>query len=185
MNQYAHSLATAHDQRAVTAEPAPTRRAKTSNNPLSRINGNTRRGRRFSDLLRSYLRAMGNPIEANRQADAIAAAELKCAAEDLRARLLAGNAGVAEVEQIIRLENAADRAVRKLGKLGAASAGSTLAEHLAARYGQAEAEPAATEAADDDQELASEARAADDAPAESDEGGDCHDGDDGEEAAEA
>jgi hypothetical protein len=171
MNQYAHSISTAHDQRAVTAEPAPTRRAKTSNNPLSRINGNTRRGRRFSDLLRSYLRAMGNPVEANRQADAIAAAELKCAAEDLRARLLAGpNAGLADVEQIIRLENAADRAVRKLRiEPGAAPAGPTLEEHLA---------KLARERVDDGNVVDDEG----DAPAESDEGGDRHDDDDGEEA---
>jgi hypothetical protein len=152
MNQHAYSSATAHDQRAVTAEPAPTRRAKTSNNPLSRINGNTRRGRRFSDLLRSYLRAMGNPVEANRQADAIAAAELKCAAEDLRARLLAGpNSGLADVEQIIRLENAADRAVRKLGiKPGAELAPRETYADLAARaQAQANVRRAAELAEDD------------------------------------
>lgn len=163
MNQHAHSMATAHDQRVVTAEPAPTRRAKTSNNPLSRINGNTRRGRRFSDLLRSYLRAMGSPVEANRQADAIAAAELKCAAEDLRARLLAGpNAGLADLEQIIRLENAADRAVRKLGLRPAGKAAAPVESYLElAAQVQAEASARRTielaaDEADDAETLASE-----------------------------
>ncbi len=93
---------------------------------------------------------MGNPGEANRQADAIAAAELKCAAEDLRARLLAGpNAGLADIEQIIRLENAADRAVRKLGiKPGAAPAGPTLEQHLAKLARDERADDAEDEAAD-------------------------------------
>jgi hypothetical protein len=145
MYQQPHSAAAVRDQRATMVEPAPTRRSKTSNNPLKRFNGNTRRGRRFSDLLRSYLRAMGNPVEANRQADALAAAELKCAAEDLRARLLAGpTVALGDLEQIVRLENLADRAVRKLGLRPAGKSAApavTLAEHLARRAAERAGKP--------------------------------------------
>jgi hypothetical protein len=107
---------------------------------------------------------MGNPTEAARQADALAAAELKVACEDARTGFLVGTGNLADIEQVVRLENLADRAVRKLGiKPGAAPAGPTLEQHLARL---------ARERTDDDNE--------DDASAESDEGGDRHDDDAGE-----
>ena len=56
---------------------------------------------------------MGNPADALAQANALAAAELKVAAEEARAKLLAG--GDIEPDQVVKLEGAAARAERKLG----------------------------------------------------------------------
>jgi hypothetical protein len=61
----------------------------------------------------AYLRAMGNPVDALAQANALAAAELKVATEDARAKLLAG--GNIDPDQVVKLEGAAARAERKLG----------------------------------------------------------------------
>jgi hypothetical protein len=95
----------------VPDEPAPQRRSRTSNNPLSRNSAATATGRRINDLLRSYLRAMSDH-SASAQADALRAAELMVAAEEARTKLLAGD-GDATIA--VRLENLAARAVRKLG----------------------------------------------------------------------
>jgi hypothetical protein len=55
---------------------------------------------------------MGNPSDVISQADALAAAELKVAAENARAKLLAG--GDIEPDAVVRLEGAALRAERRL-----------------------------------------------------------------------
>jgi hypothetical protein len=55
---------------------------------------------------------MGNPTSTIAQSAAISAAELVVAAEDARSKLLAGNG---DPDQVVRLENLAHRAVRKLG----------------------------------------------------------------------
>jgi hypothetical protein len=100
---------------------APSRcRSRTTNAPVkSRHNLNSAPGRRVSDLYRAALAAMGNPIDAVSQANALAAAELKVAAENERAKLLAG-AGNADA--LVRVENLAARAERKLGIKAGASA---------------------------------------------------------------
>jgi hypothetical protein len=118
-------------RRSATAEPITTRRAKTTNDPASRANLNTANGRRVADLYRSYLRAMGDPTDAIAQANVLAAAELTVAAETARVQLLAGKA---DVDQLVKLENLAARAIRRLGiKPGAtAAAGPTFADFLAA-----------------------------------------------------
>jgi hypothetical protein len=116
---------------AARVEPPSKRRARLTNNPFSgRTSGNTARGRRIADLMRSYLRAMGEPTDAVSQADALAAAELKVAAEDARARLLAGTG---DVDQTVRLENLAARSAKKLGIKPGKPAAPSLAEHLAKR----------------------------------------------------
>lgn len=74
---------------------------------------NTARGRRIADLVRAYLTALGNPIEVERQAEVIAAAELQVLAEEARAAALKQGGG--DLDQVIRVQGAADRAVRKLG----------------------------------------------------------------------
>jgi hypothetical protein len=114
--------------RAVTDARPLTSRSATTNKPLRRANGNTAAGRRVRDLYRALLAGMSNPDDV-RRAQALAAAELTVAAENARAELLAGQG---DVEQIVRLENLANRAVKRLG-LQAATApqGPTLAEHLA------------------------------------------------------
>jgi hypothetical protein len=110
---------------SATAEPITTRRAKTTNDPASRANLNTANGRRVADLYRSYLRAMGDPTDAVAQANVLAAAELKAAAEIARADLLAGKTTIGDV---VLLENTADRAVRRLDLRppGSAAPGLTL-----------------------------------------------------------
>lgn len=96
----------------VPDEPVPARRSRVSNDPFTRNNAGTARGRRVNDLLRSYLRAMSNRSNCFAQADALRAAELMVAAEEARAKLLAGDG---DADAVVRLENLAARAVRKLG----------------------------------------------------------------------
>jgi len=86
-------------------------RSATTNKPMRRANGNTAIGRRVRDLYRAYLAGMSNPDDATRAA-VLAAAELVVAAESARAKLLAGEG---DIEQIVRLENLANRAVKRLG----------------------------------------------------------------------
>ncbi len=122
-------------KRSALAVASPTQRARRTNDPLADINTKTARGRRIADLVRAYLSALGNPIEIERQAAVIAAAELQVLAEEARALALK-QIGHADLDQVIRLQGAADRAVRKLGlnhKRGEPEP--TLAEYLAARYG--------------------------------------------------
>jgi hypothetical protein len=63
-------------------------------------------------LYEAYITAMGNPSNVISQADALAAAELRVAAENARARLLSG--GDIEPDAVVRLEGAALRAERRL-----------------------------------------------------------------------
>jgi len=100
--------------RAVCDELPKKQRARRTNDPFSEFDTNTSRGRRLADLTRAYLQALGNPPEIERQAEAIAAAELQVLAEEARALALK-QVGHADLDQVIRLQGAADRAVRKLG----------------------------------------------------------------------
>jgi hypothetical protein len=142
--------------RAVTAAAQPAssaratallpkaRRARRTNDPFADIDVNTARGRRIADLVRAYLVALGNPPEIERQAEVIAAAELQVLAEEARALALK-QVGHADLDQVIRLQGAADRAVRKLGldRLRDAPARPvSLDEHLAATEAAAAAEAA-------------------------------------------
>jgi hypothetical protein len=96
----------------VEPDPHPMRRSRTTNDPTSRANQDTAAGRRLADLIRGFLAEMGNPRSPVAQADAIRAAELTVAAEDARAKLLAGDG---DANAVVRIENLATRAVRKLG----------------------------------------------------------------------
>jgi hypothetical protein len=98
--------------RGIAVEPSVVRRAKLTNRPLARANGNTASGRRIRDLYRALMVAMGNPTDTLAQANALAAAELRAASEAARSRLLAGDG---DADQVVRLEGAADRAERRLG----------------------------------------------------------------------
>jgi hypothetical protein len=115
--------------RSASATAPPTSRSATTNKPLRRANGNTAAGRRVRDLYRAFMAHLGNPGDTIVQANVLNAAELTAAAENERAKLLAGDG---DVEQIIRLENLASRAVRRLGvQPSAARPGAKLDEHLA------------------------------------------------------
>jgi hypothetical protein len=100
--------------RSVVIVASPTQRARRSNDPFADINTKTARGRRLADLTRAYLQALSNPPEIERQAEVIATAELQVLAEEARALALKA-VGHADLDQVIRLQGAADRAVRKLG----------------------------------------------------------------------
>jgi hypothetical protein len=72
---------------------------------------------------------MGTPSDPVTQAAILAAVELVVAAERARAKFLADGG---DIEQLIRLENLAARATRRLGvKPTSTSRPPTLAEHLA------------------------------------------------------
>ncbi len=100
---------------AFKAGPVPRcSRARRTNDPFAGIDRNTARGRRVADLVRSYLRALGNPADIGRQAQIIAAAELAVLAEEHRAAALREPAA-ADYEQLVRVQSVADRALRRLG----------------------------------------------------------------------
>jgi hypothetical protein len=93
-------------------EPHPMRRSCVTNNAVANANQATAPGRRVADLYRAYINAMGNPVCAIRQAEALAAAEHTQAAEAARVALRDGTGGTAEVA---RCERLAARAVARLG----------------------------------------------------------------------
>lgn len=107
-------------------------RSRTTNDPLAvRASGNTRTGRRIRDLYRAMMAKIGSTDDVIIQADVLAAAELKVAAEDARSRLLAGE--IVDPDHVVRLEGAAARAERKLAKYAVPAKPRTLAERLAER----------------------------------------------------
>lgn len=115
--------------RAVAGGQSLTNRSVTTNDPMrARADGRTSAGRRVRDLYRAYLAGVSNPDDACR-AQVLAAAELMVAAENARAELLAGGG---DVEQIVRLENLANRAVRRLGIKAAEAPRLTIREQLIA-----------------------------------------------------
>jgi hypothetical protein len=79
-----------------------------------RVNGRTPRGRRFRALYRSFMTKLPDD-DANASATALRAAELTIIAEDLRARIVAGE--VALDDQLVRIENLAARARREVARL--------------------------------------------------------------------
>lgn len=111
-------------------EPAAKQRARRTNNPNhGGVSKNTAAGRRVADLLRAFLREMGDPCDVVLQANALRAAELTTAGEIARGKLLSG---VGDADQVVKLENMAARAVRALNiRNKGATTGPTLAEYLA------------------------------------------------------
>jgi hypothetical protein len=105
-------LASAASPLATSAGPAPrppVACSRTTNDPLAGVPRNTAAGRRVADLFRAYVTALGNPTDTIALANALAAAELKAAAEDARRR------PDTDPDQLVRLENLAHRAERRLG----------------------------------------------------------------------
>jgi hypothetical protein len=127
-------------RKSVLDDPPIRRRSHRTNNPLSGIASNSVQGRRVADLVRAYLRQLGQPSDVRIQAQAIACAELAVLAEVTRTAALAnGMPDVNLLDQVIRLEAAAGRAQRKLGldtppkKSGGSSLGDLLRDDLAAQ----------------------------------------------------
>jgi hypothetical protein len=102
------------ENRTAITTKASTNRAAMTNDPLVRADGRRPQGRRLRDLYRSYLASLGNPVDTGTgtQAAILTASELVVAAEAARTTLLAGEG---DVDQVVRLENLAARALRRLG----------------------------------------------------------------------
>jgi hypothetical protein len=132
--------------RPTTAEPVKRLRARRTNDPFANLDMNTARGRRTADLVRAHLIALGNPSEIERQAAVIAAAEMQVLAEEARTAALR-EGPTADLDRVVRMQGAADRALRRLGiRPGAEPKPPSLAEHLAScaleRAGKSSGDPA-------------------------------------------
>lgn len=120
MNDRSASANTTPRGRGLTLPTPPRQRSRRTNCPLSAYSLKTARGRRIADLAGSFAAAAGNPTDPVRQAQIVAAAELAFLCEEARGAALQ-NPATANFEDIVRLENAAARALRALGiKPGAA-----------------------------------------------------------------
>jgi hypothetical protein len=111
------------------AELPSRQRARRTNDPLANLDMNTARGRRVADLVRAYLHALGNPSDVDRQAAIIAAAEMQVLAEEARASALK-QPGTIDLDQVVKIQGAADRAVRRLGIKPTAPKPDALREYL-------------------------------------------------------
>jgi hypothetical protein len=121
-------------QSATRRRPRLYGKAKVTNDPLSRTNGNTPEGKRTRDLYRCFMAEAGNPDSDTFRAAALAAAELTVVAEQARSAVLkSGN--IADLDQVVRVQGSADRALQRLGLKQHAAAkpapGQALADHLA------------------------------------------------------
>lgn len=108
-------------------------RSRVTNDPAAaRLNYNSRSGRRLRDLHSALVDKVGvSPDDVLLQADILRVAELRLAAENLRAAFLEGRS--ADADQIVRIENLAERAERRLNKSAKSVKPKTLADHAAAR----------------------------------------------------
>ena len=88
--------------------------------PEARLNGNSPAGRRIRDLFQAAMRRLDGPVDVVVQADVLAWAELKTAAENARARLLEGKDQSSN--ETVRLENLCRRAAASVGLEPAAGA---------------------------------------------------------------
>lgn len=101
--------------RTSIAAPSAANCSAATNRPASRWNLKTASGRRCRDLFRGYLAQLGNPTDAPTLALIVAAAEAIVLAEDARKECLAGGLNGLNAELMIRCENTAARALRRLG----------------------------------------------------------------------
>jgi hypothetical protein len=117
-------------RRSLVGERPKQQRGRRTNDPLATVNLNTAQGRRVADLTRAYLAALDAPVEIDRQAAVVAPAELQVLAEEARGAALREGAS-ADLDRVVRMQGAADRALRRLGiKPGAPARVQTLQEYL-------------------------------------------------------
>ena len=102
-------------------------RSRITNKPIARWKGNTSEGRRVRDLYRALMHKLGNPADMIMQARVMHAAELYVAVEAQRLRAVRGED--VNLDALVRLSNAADRAVRRLG-LRAAPSGPSFTDEV-------------------------------------------------------
>ncbi len=130
--------------RTASSVRSPRQRARRTNNPCAGTNRRTAEGRRIADLVEGYSEALGCPNDVVRLAAIVKTAELVALAEKLRSIALADPSG-SNLDQVVRAENAADRAVRRLGiRTAETKKAPSLSEYLASRQpskaGQGESE---------------------------------------------
>lgn len=99
------------DRRA-TATGSSRVRSRTTNAPADRL-GRTAEARRVRDLYAGYSKDLGAPTDVSTQALILACAEAMAVAEKARADYLAGRS--ADLNGVIRAENTANRALKRLG----------------------------------------------------------------------
>jgi hypothetical protein len=103
-------------ERSPAAKRAPTTRSKLTNRPRKQvISGNSAQGRRLLDLADAFAERLGgwSALSDMAAANVRKTAELTALAEQARRNALRN--GCADPDQLIRLENAAARAVKALG----------------------------------------------------------------------
>ena len=81
--------------------------------PAARLDGRSAIGRRVRDLFKALMARLGDPSDIVAQADIMALAELKAAAETARVCLLKGEKQ--NTNEIVRLENLVRRAEARVG----------------------------------------------------------------------
>jgi hypothetical protein len=97
---------------ATTRQRTASHRSAITSRPDARLNGNSPVGRRTRDLYRALSTRLGDPADIVTQANILAWAELKAAAEVARARLLQGGSNSNE---LVRIENLCRRAAASVG----------------------------------------------------------------------
>lgn len=127
--------------RAATDTRSRNNRAAITNNPRRSggVSGRSAEGRRIRDLLESYISSLGGyaALSDSQLNDARRAAELTALAERARAQALQ-QSGVVDLTALVKLEGAADRAVRRLGIAPGAHSkpAAILSDYLAAMANQ-------------------------------------------------
>jgi hypothetical protein len=108
---------------------------------IESLDGRTIAARRARELAQAFQAEFGGTVSATQRFAIERAAALVALAEDAKARRLAGEMAVS-LEDIVRTDNAAARAVKALGKPGAAiPAPPTPAEYLARRAAERAGKP--------------------------------------------
>jgi hypothetical protein len=97
---------------ATTRQRTASHRSAVTSRPSARLDGNSPVGRRVRDLYKALSARLGDPADIVIQANILAWAELKAAAEVARARLLEGGSNSNE---LVRIENLCRRAAASVG----------------------------------------------------------------------
>jgi hypothetical protein len=121
------------------AESPPSRQGKVRLCTIASLDGRTIAARRARELVAAFEAELGGVLTAGQRLAVERAAQLVALAEDARSRRLGGDMAVS-LEDLVRVDNAASRAVRQL-RIGAAAAPApspSPADYLASRAGRSE-----------------------------------------------
>jgi hypothetical protein len=112
-NSPSDRAAVASRSTAISGRSTPDYRSSITSAPAGRLDGRSAIGRRVSDLFKALMTRLGSPSDIVVQADIMALAELKAAAETARVCLLKGEKQ--NTNEIVRLENLVRRAEARVG----------------------------------------------------------------------